>query len=141
MPATGDAEYSGLVKLARTVARPLLAGVFIASGLDVLANPEPRAKVAKPVVDRVASLVPFAPTDPVDAVRLNAAVHLGAGVLMAAGVMSRLAALSLAVSMIPTTIAGHAFWEIDDPLNRQRQRTQFLKNTAIFGGLLVVALD
>ena len=52
-------------------------------------------------------------------VRLNAAVHLDAGVHH----------------------AGHRFWEIDDPVNRSRQRTQFLKNTAILGGLLVMALD
>src|SRR5437879_11372038 len=72
----------------RTLARPLLAGVFIAGGLDVLRNPEPRANVAKPVVDAVASVVPFAPTDPVSAVKLNAAVHVGAGTLLAAGVFS-----------------------------------------------------
>src|ERR1700704_479078 len=119
----------------------MLASVFIASGLDVLATPEPRAKLAKPVVDKVGSVVPFAPTDPVDAVRLNAAVHLGAGVLLAAGVMTRLAALSLAVSIVPTTIAGHPFWKAEDPVNRRRERVQFLKNTAILGGLLVVALD
>jgi uncharacterized membrane protein YphA (DoxX/SURF4 family) len=119
----------------------MLAGLFIVAGLDVLANPEPRAKIAKPVVDSVASVVPFAPTDPVDAVRLNAAVHLGAGVLLATGVMSRLAAAALAVSLVPTTIAGHPFWEIEDPVNRSRQQTQFLKNMAILGGLLVVAFD
>jgi uncharacterized membrane protein YphA (DoxX/SURF4 family) len=119
----------------------MIAGAFVVGGLDVLANPEPRAKMAKSVVDRVASVVPFAPTDPVDAVRLNAAVHVGAGALLAVGVMSRLAALALAVSMVPTTVAGHPFWEIEDPVNRSRQRTQFLKNTAILGGLLVVALD
>src|SRR6202165_2055994 len=100
----------------------MIAGAFILSGLDVVANPEPRAKLAKPVVDKVASVVPFAPSDPVDAVRLNAAVHLGAGVLLAAGVMSRLAALTLAVSMVPTTIAGHPFWEIDDLVRRSQQR-------------------
>ncbi len=129
------------MRVVRTIARPMLAGIFVVSGLDVLANPEPRAKMAKPVVDRVASVVPFAPSDPVDAVRLNAAVHVGAGVLLAAGVMSRLSALALAVLLVPTTIAAHAFWEIDDPVNRSRQRTQFLKNTAILGGLLVVAFD
>src|SRR3989442_13405560 len=95
------------MRLGRRVARPLLAGVFIASGLDVLANPKPRAKVAKPVVDRVAAVVPFAPTEPVDAVRLNAAVHVGAGVLLAAGVMSPLSGLALAGSLVPTTDAGH----------------------------------
>jgi putative oxidoreductase len=129
------------VKLVRTIARPMVAGIFVVSGLDVLADPEPRAKIAKPVVDAVAAVVPFAPTDPVDAVKLNAAVHVGAGVLLAAGVMSRLSALALAVSIVPTTIAAHPFWEIDDPVNRSRQRTQFLKNTAILGGLLVVAFD
>src|SRR5205807_7179137 len=129
------------MKLSRTIARPLVASVFIVSGLDVLANPEPRATAAKPVVDQVASVVPFAPTDPLDAVRLNAAVHLGAGVLLAAGVMSRLSALALAVSMVPTTVAGHRFWEIDDPVKRQQQRTQFLKNAAILGGLLIAAFD
>ncbi len=129
------------MKVVRTIARPLLASVFIASGLDVLANPEPRATMAKPVVDKVASVVPFAPSDPLDAVRLNAGVQLGAGVLLAAGVLSRLAALALAVSMLPTTVAGHPFWEVEDPVKRSQQRTQFLKNTAILGGLLVVALD
>lgn len=129
------------MKLSRTLARPLVASVFIVSGLDVLMNPEPRAKAAKPVVDRVASIIPFAPSDPVDAVRLNAAVHLGAGVLLATGVMERLAALALAASMVPTTIAGHPFWEIDDPVQRAQQRVQFLKNTGILGGLLVLALD
>ena len=119
----------------------MLASVFIVSGLDVLANPEPRAKAAKPVVDMVASAVPFAPRDPVDAVRLNATVHLGAGVLLAAGVLSRLAATALAVSMLPTTLAGHPFWEIDEPVKRSQQRVQFLKNLGILGGLLVVAID
>src|ERR1700674_965131 len=129
------------MKVVREIARPLLASLFIVSGLEVLANPEPRAKGAKPVVDMVASIVPFAPTDPVDAVRLNAAVHLGAGALLAAGVMSRLAATALAVSMVPTTVAGHPFWEIDDPMKRSQQRVQFLKNLGILGGLLMVAFD
>jgi hypothetical protein len=43
--------------------------------------------------------------------------------------------------MVPTTVAGHPFWEIDDPVKRSQQRVQFLKNTGIFGGLLVLALD
>src|SRR6202048_161716 len=119
----------------------MLASVFILSGLDVLANPEPRAKAAKAVVDLVASVVPFAPADPVDAVRLNAAVHLGAGVLLAAGVMSRLAATALAVSMLPTTVAGHPFWEVEDPVKRSQQRGQFLKNLGLLGGLLMVACE
>jgi uncharacterized membrane protein YphA (DoxX/SURF4 family) len=123
------------------LARPMLAGVFIAGGMDVLGNPEPRAKLAKPVVDRVAAVVPFAPTDAKAAVTLNAAVHIGAGSLLAAGVFPRLAALALATSLVPTTLAAHRFWELDDPAQRSRHRVEFLKNSAILGGLLVVALD
>jgi putative oxidoreductase len=125
----------------RTVAGPMLAGVFIAGGLDVLSKPEPRAKLAKPVVDRVAAMIPVAPRDPVTAVSLNALVHIGAGGMLAAGILPRLAALALAGSLVPTSVGGHRFWEIEDPMQRAQQRTQFLKNLAIFGGLLVVALD
>jgi uncharacterized membrane protein YphA (DoxX/SURF4 family) len=129
------------MKFVRTIARPMLAGVFIAGGMDVLAKPEPRAAMAKPVVDKIASVVPGAPTDPVTAVSLNALVHVGAGGLLAAGVVPRLAALVLAGSIVPTTFGGHRFWEEPDPAQRARQRTQFLKNTAILGGLLITALD
>jgi uncharacterized membrane protein YphA (DoxX/SURF4 family) len=134
-------SYSGPVKIVRTIARPMIGSLFILAGLDVLANPEPRARVAKPVVDRVAAAVPIAPTDPVTAVTLNALVHVGAGALLAAGIFPRLAALTLAGSLVPTTFAGHRFWEIEDPIQRAQQRTQFLKNTAIFGGLLITAFD
>ena len=67
-------------------------------------------------------------------------VQLGAGGMLAAGILPRLAALALAMSVVPTTVAGHRFWEIEDPVQRARQRTQFLKNTAILGGLLLAAL-
>jgi uncharacterized membrane protein YphA (DoxX/SURF4 family) len=119
----------------------MLAGVFLAGGMDVLANPAPRAKLAKPVVDRVAAVVPLAPSDPHAAVVLNAAVHVGAGSMLAAGILPRLAALALATSLVPTTLAAHRFWEFEDPGQRERHRIEFLKNSAIFGGLLVVALD
>jgi putative oxidoreductase len=127
--------------IARMLGRQLMASIFIVSGLEVLARPEPRAKAAKPVVDAVASALPIAPRDPLTAVGLNAMVHVGAGVMLAVGFLPRLAALALATSMVPTTLAGHRFWEIQDPAQRGQQQVQFLKNTAILGGLLVLALD
>src|ERR1700737_5671254 len=129
------------MKFVRTIARPMLAGVFIAGGMDVLAKPGPRAEMAKPVVDKIASVVPGAPPAPVTAVSLNALVHVGAGGLLAASIVPRLTALVLAGSIVPTTFGGHRFWEEQDPAQRARQRTQFLKNTAILGGLLITALD
>src|ERR1700730_15557639 len=91
------------MRFVRTLARPMLAGVFIAGGMDVLANPEPRAKLAKPVVDRVAAMVPFAPSDPKTAVALNAAIQIGGGSMLAAGILSRLARPARGPTLVPTT--------------------------------------
>ena len=124
----------------RRLVGPLLGGIFITGGLDVLQRPESRVKLAAPVVEQVAALVPHAPADPDEAVRLNALVHVLAGSALALGVMPRVAALVLAGSLVPTTFGGHRFWELEDPAARAQQRTHFLKNAAIFGALLVEAL-
>jgi putative oxidoreductase len=129
------------MNLIRTVARPMLASVFIVGGMDVLRNPGARVEMAKPVVQRVASVVPFAPADPETAVKLNAAVQLGAGGMLAVGFLPRLAAFALAASMVPTTLAAHRFWEITEQPKRAMQRSHFMKNAAIMGGLLITALD
>jgi putative oxidoreductase len=63
------------------------------------------------------------------------------GALLASGTLPRLAALALAGSMIPTTVAGHAFWKVDDPAARKLQRIQFHKNMAMIGGLLFAVID
>jgi uncharacterized membrane protein YphA (DoxX/SURF4 family) len=41
--------------------------------------------------------------------------------------------------MLPTTAAGHAFWEETDPQRRKQQMIHFLKNASMTGGLLLVA--
>jgi putative oxidoreductase len=117
----------------------MLSAVFLSGGVDVLKNPEPRVKMAAPVLGRITELAPGLPQDPVLLVRANAAVQVAAGAMLAAGRMPRLAALALAASLVPTTVGGHRFWELDDPAQRAQQRIHFLKNTAILGGLLVVS--
>jgi uncharacterized membrane protein YphA (DoxX/SURF4 family) len=61
------------------------------------------------------------------------------GTALAANIVPRAAAAGLLCSLIPTTLAGHAFWDEEDPKARAQQLTQFLKNLAIAGGLVVVA--
>ncbi len=74
-------------------------------------------------------------------VKANAAVQfVGAG-LFALGVWPRAVALVLAASLVPTTIAGHPFWEVEDDSERTAQRIQFLKNAGLLGGLIFAALD
>jgi len=61
--------------------------------------------------------------------------------LLALGIAPRLSALALACSLIPTTLAGHSYWAIEDPAGRKQQRIQFHKNMAMLGGLLLAVLD
>ena len=78
--------------------------------------------------------------EPELAVKVNSGVMVGAGALMAAGLMPRAASLALATSLIPTTVIGHPFWDKQGK-ERQQQQTQFLKNLALFGALLIVSKE
>jgi hypothetical protein len=75
------------------------------------------------------------------AVRLNGAIQLAAGTMLGLGWLPRLSALAIAGTLVPTTLAGHRFWEIEDPQERAQQRIHFLKNLTMLGGLLIAAAD
>ena len=126
--------------LGRRLARPMLAAVFVSSGIDVLRRPGPRAEMAAPVATKVAEPLPL-PSDPEQLVKINAGVQVVAGLLLALGRFPRLAATALAGSLVPTTLAGHRFWEHDDPAKRSQQQIHFLKNVGLLGGLILAALD
>src|SRR5689334_22298742 len=105
--------------LVRTVARTMMAAMFVRSGYQSMRHPERLAERAKPVTDRIAPTIeaihPSLPTDPETLVRLNGAAHFVGGLMLATGVGSRPAAAMLAGSLIPTTVAGHPFWTAEDP--------------------------
>ena len=123
--------------ISSVVARPLLAGIFVYAGLDAVRNPAgkvPKAeKVAPDIVDAVGI-----DADTEQLVQFNGAVQVGAGITLALGIFPRLSALLLAGSLVPTTLAGHRFWEEEDDAARAQQTVQFLKNAGMFGGLLLV---
>ena len=73
--------------------------------------------------------------------RANGAAMVGAGSLLALGRLPRIASTVLAATLVPTTLAAHAFWSEQDPEVRAQQRTQFLKNLGLLGGLLLAAVD
>jgi len=81
------------------------------------------------------------PGDTTTWVRVNAAVQIAAGVALAIGKLPRVAALALAGSLVPTTLAGHRFWDEPDGAAKNGQRIQFLKNMSMLGGLLLAADD
>jgi len=128
------------VPITRRIARPLIAGMFISGGIDALLHPYAKAPRAQAVTEPITDTLGIE-QDPVTLVRVNGAVMVVGGVLLGTGRVPRLAALALAGSLIPTTLAGHRFWEIDDPTQRQQQRIHFLKNLSMLGGLILAATD
>jgi len=124
----------------RRIARPLMAVSFVVGGLDQFRHPGPKVEAARPVVERLHGPLRL-PNDPELIVRVNGAAMAGAGTLLAFGRLPRLSALGLAASLVPTTYAGHSFWQEDDPRARAAQQTQFLKNLGLLGGLLIASVD
>jgi uncharacterized membrane protein YphA (DoxX/SURF4 family) len=130
----------GVLAPLRPAARVLTGSTYALLGFDALREPGARVGQAAGVLAAVRTAVPL-PADDELVVRANAAVQVVSGTLLALGLAPRLSALALAGSLIPTTLAGHAYWSIEDPAARKLQRIQFHKNMAMIGGLLFAALD
>jgi putative oxidoreductase len=119
----------------------MLASIFVVQGYQTLRHPEHVAPRAEPVVRRIKERVPQLPDQTEQAVRINGAVQVVAGSLLALGRLPRLSAFALAATLVPTTFAGHRFWEAEDKQEKMQQRIHFLKNVSMLGGLLIAGAD
>ena len=124
----------------RPAARVLTGSTYVLLGFDALREPGGRVDQAAPVLASIRKVAPL-PEDDELVVRGNAAVMVAGGTLLALGIAPRLSALALACSLIPTTLAGHSYWAVEDPAVRKQQRIQFHKNMAMLGGLLLAVID
>jgi putative oxidoreductase len=124
----------------RPAARILTGSTYALLGFNALRAPGGRVDQAAPVLAAVRKVAPL-PGDDELVVRGNAAAQVICGSLLALGQAPRLSALVLAGSLVPTTLAGHSYWKLEDPAARKQQRIQFHKNMAMIGGLLFAALD
>jgi uncharacterized membrane protein YphA (DoxX/SURF4 family) len=111
----------------RRTGQALLGTMFVKLGFDAARRPGPR-------VDKAAAL---GVSHPALAVRGNGAAMVAGGAALTLDKLPRVAALGLIASMIPTTLAGHAFWELDGA-DRKAQEIQFYKNLGLVGGLVLV---
>jgi putative oxidoreductase len=131
--------------ITRVFARPMLASMFLVGGFNAVKNPDRVAPRAEAVTDRLVPLLqkafPMLPSDPATLARINGGVQLVAGAALATGRAPRLSAAALALSLVPTTAAGHRFWEEHDPATRAGQRVHFFKNVSMLGGLVIAAGD
>ncbi|UYM07300.1 DoxX family membrane protein [Solicola gregarius] len=124
----------------RIAARVLTGSTYAVLGFDAARAPGVRVDQAAPTLARLRRVAPL-PVDDELVVRANGAAQAAGGVLLAAGVLPRASALAILASLVPTTLAGHAFWAIEDPIQRKQQRVQFQKNLAMIGGLAFSVLD
>lgn len=131
----------------RLIARPMLASMFVVGGVNALKNASTLGPAAQPAADKYVPLaqkaVPQAPipTDATTLVRINAVAQITAAAALATGRAPRLASAVLAASLVPTTVAGHRFWEESDPATRSNERVHFFKNVSMMGGLLLAGVD
>jgi len=136
--------------LLRAIPRTMLASYFVAAGIKAIRDPESLVPAAEPLVDRVVPLVKeytpeqvsgYVPENTVTLVRVNGITQVTGGLALATGKGRRLGALLLAGSLIPSTIAKHPFWTVQDPEARAQDRSHFLKNVSLLGGVLLAAQD
>lgn len=119
------------MSLFRTLGHASLASMFIFGGTHAFSEPGGRVQKVE------AAGIP----QPRQATILNGAVMTIAGTTLAFGILPKLSALTLIGTLIPTTYIGHAFWAEESPQARAMQLTQFYKNVAMLGGLLLVLTE
>ena len=121
-----------LSKVLNFVGRAALGAPFIILGYEAAKEPGKRVEAVKKLP------VEFAQEHADELVRFNGGAMVAGGLGLATGVLPHAAAAGLILSTAPTTVAGHDFWNIEDPAQRQGQKIHFLKNVAMSGGLLIV---
>jgi uncharacterized membrane protein YphA (DoxX/SURF4 family) len=136
--------------LLRAVPRTMLASYFVASGIKAIRDPESLVPAAEPLADRVVPLVKqyspdqvasVVPENTVTLVRVFGIAQVFGGTALATGKGRRLGALLLAGTLVPSTIAKHPFWTLQDPDERAQDRSHFLKNVSLLGGVLIASAD
>jgi uncharacterized membrane protein YphA (DoxX/SURF4 family) len=136
--------------LLRAIPRAMLASYFVTSGIRAIRDPEALVPVAEPLADRVVPLVKqyapeqvagVVPENTVTLVRVFGVAQVLGGAALATGKGRRLGAMMLAGTLVPSTIAKHPFWTVPDPEQRAQDRSHFLKNVSLLGGVLIASFD
>lgn len=130
----------------RKLARPMLASVYIADGVNTVKNASAHANDAERVVNTIKSVLPsqyaqYIPSDPETVAKINGGLKIGAGSTFALGKAPRLSAGLLAVSTVGSLLGRNAFWEAKNADEKARRRNGAMTNVALLGGVLIASAD
>jgi uncharacterized membrane protein YphA (DoxX/SURF4 family) len=140
--------------LVRRIARPLLATVFVADGVDALRHPDAHVDRAEEAYGLLASRVDLPPVERrrmTTAVRVHGAAVTVAAAALAVGRAPRTAALALALLTAPVALA-HAPWPDTSSSAGRLERLRaagsrgegldrFLRDLSLVGATLIAAVD
>ncbi len=131
--------------LIRRVARPMLSAVFISRGIEALRSPKPATDATRQTLEGLSKLPdPVGTNVPSNAetvAKVTAAVQIGGGLLLATGRLPRVASAALALTVVPSSLGGHAFWNEVDPQRKTDERRAFVTDISLIGGLIIAAVD
>lgn len=130
----------------RKIARPMVATVYIADGVNTFSNPDKHIKGTQSVLDKLQSVLPkqyasMVPENADTVTRGVGATKTAAGSLLALGKAPRLSAAILAVLSAPTLFTRHAFWSSNDDKEKSDRRNGFITDIALLGGLFIATAD
>lgn len=114
-------------KLSYPIARAFLGALFFISGIyKIIGFSYVAGWMASTGVPLASALL-----------AITIVIEIGGGLMLITGWKAKYAALVVGLFLIPVTFVFHAFWSAD-AASYQNQLTQFLKNLAILGGMLLV---
>ncbi len=127
----------------RRVARPMLAAVFIADGLDAVRHPDAHVATIerfRPLLKKVTDALGL-PDDPKLLARASGAVTVVAALALASGKVPRAAAFTLAAVTAPVALATNPVWAAKGAEQRREYARGALRSGALIGGLLIAGAD
>jgi uncharacterized membrane protein YphA (DoxX/SURF4 family) len=118
----------------RGLARRLLGVTFVVGGVEALRDADRRAR-------QLQGRAELGGADPQQVARGLAGAQIAAGTLLLLNRFPRLSSLVLAATVVPEAATAHAFWAESDKQHSETQRTLFVRDLGLLGGLLVSVDD
>jgi putative oxidoreductase len=122
---------NSLQRYALIAARVLVALVFLANGFGIIPQSQPAKELAEHGAP--AALVPLL-------MLVARTIEIVGGFGLMLGIFPQIAAIAVIAFLVPATLVAHGFWQAAGTPAYFLQLLQFLKNTAMTGGLLLIAV-